>query len=112
MECCGEEYDSNGCGGGGTNGPMQCAVDMAFLPSKISYPYLAVDTAECHTTPGQAGGVVSAWYQPCAFGDEDCLMQHMGNTTCSQFYTVALKTSIEVIDSFYDYVSGVYSDPS
>ncbi len=39
-------------------------------------------------------------------------MQHMGNTTCSQFYTVALKTSIEVIDSFYDYVSGVYSDPS
>ena len=112
VECCGEEYDSYGCGGGGTNGPMQCAVDMGFLPSQISYPYLATDTAECHTGPSQAAAGVTAWFQPCASGDESCLIQYMGNSSCTQFYTTALKTSIEVIDSFYDYTAGVYSDPN
>jgi hypothetical protein len=90
---------------------MQCAVDMKFLPSKVSYPYTAVDTATCSYSPSQASAVVQAWYEPCASGDESCLIQYIGNTTCTDFYTTALKTSIEVIDSFYDYVSGVYSDP-
>ena len=109
MECCETE---SGCGGGGTSGPMQCAVDMQLLPSTVSYPYTAVDTAQCAYSPSQASAVVQAWYEPCSSGDEACVLQYIGNGTCTDFYTTALKTSIEVIDSFYDYVDGVYSDPA
>jgi hypothetical protein len=109
VECC--DNDANGCGGGGTSGPMQCAVDMQFIPSTTSYPYTAVDTEQCAYTPSQAAASVQVWYEPCDSGDEACVVQYIGNGTCTDFYTTALKTSIEVIDSFYDYVGGVYSDP-
>jgi hypothetical protein len=109
VECCSTE---GGCGGGGTAGPMQCAVDMSALPSAISHPYTAKDTASCQEDNSQASASVMSWYMPCDDGDEACLKTLIGGNTCTQFATTALKTSIEVIDSFYDYVDGVYSDPA
>lgn len=91
---------------------MQCAVDMQGLPSSVSYPYTAVDTAKCSYTASQASASVQVWFEPCDSGDESCVLQYIGNGTCTDFYTTALKTSIEVIDSFYDYVDGIYSDPN
>jgi C1A family cysteine protease len=113
IECCGEEYDSAGCGGGGVSGPMQCAVDMATLPSTVSNPYLATTTnTTCSYSGTQAAAVVEAWYEPCANGDEACVKSYIGGDSCTTFYTTALKTSIEVISSFYSYAGGVYSDPN
>lgn len=109
VECCSSE---GGCGGGGTSGPMQCAVDMSALPSTVSHPYTAKDTAKCSVDNSQASASVSAWYMPCDDGDEACVKTLIGGSSCTQFATTALKTSIEVIDSFYDYVDGVYSDPA
>jgi hypothetical protein len=134
IECCWADYDSNGCGGGGVSGPMQCAVDMGTLVSTTSHPYKAstVNTT-CAYSPSQAAAAVTAWYEPCGNGDEGLLVSLSlslspstdvfvflecvknligGDSGCSSFYTTALKTSIEVIDSFYDYSSGVYSDPA
>ena len=112
VDCCGANYDSNGCGGGGASGPMQCAVDIAALPSTASHPYTATDKHNCTYSRTQANAFMSSWYQPCAFGDEVCLQQLIGGPSCSSFFTTAIKTSIEVISSFYDYVDGVYSDPA
>jgi len=113
IDCChGEEV--NGCGGGGTWEPVDCAAKtITTLPSTVSYPYLASDiNITCSYSPIQAGVVVSEWYEPCASGDEVCLKELVGGSSCSSFSAVALKTSIEVISSFYDYESGVYSDAS
>ena len=110
VDCCHE--GCNGCGGGGTFEPMQCAVDMGALPSTASHPYLASNNNNtCSTSKSQAGAYVQAWYEPCTL-DEECLKSYIGGDSCGQFYTTALKTSIEVISSFYDYVDGVYSDPA
>jgi cathepsin H len=106
VECC----DScNGCGGGGTWEPMQCAVDMGALPSAMSNPYTATDNSTC-TQPGASAAAagVSSWYQPCDL-DEECLKSYIGGDDCTTFFTTAFKTSIQVIDSFYDYTDGVYS---
>ncbi len=112
VECCGEAYDSNGCGGGGVSGPMQCAVDLKALPSLISHPYLASNNNfTCNTNKFEANGLVQSWYEPCATADETCLVNLLGGSSCNTFFTTALKTSIQVISSFYDYVDGVYSDP-
>jgi C1A family cysteine protease len=117
IQCCSnEDYDSNGCGGGGTDGPMACATAIGALPSVTSHPYLAVDNAEANTTCSyrrtQAAGFVENWFDPCDPGDEDCLKEQIGGDDCNFFQTTALKTSIEVIDSFRDYSDGVYSDPA
>lgn len=109
VDCCSSE---NGCGGGGTASPMQCAVGIAALPSTTSHPYTATDTAACSYTSSQSAAYVSSWYQPCASGDEDCVKSYIGGDSCSEFFSISLKTSIEVIDSFYDYAGGVYSDPA
>jgi hypothetical protein len=109
VECC--EDNCNGCGGGGTFEPMQCAVDIGALPSTISHPYLATDNSTCTHRPREAAGNVENWFEPCVL-DETCLKSYIGGDSCNNFATVALKTSIQVVDSFYDYVSGVYSDPN
>lgn len=109
VECC--EDGCNGCGGGGTFEPMQCAVDMGALPSSISHPYLAIDNTTCTHHKSEAAANVEAWFEPCTL-DEVCLKGYIGGDSCNTFATTAMKTSIQVIDSFYDYTSGVYSDPS
>lgn len=109
VECCDTE---NGCGGGGASGPMECATGIGALPSTVSHPYTAIDTTECSHTASQASAYVESWYQPCSSGDEDCLKGYIGGDKCDSFATVGMKTSIEVISSFYDYVDGVYSDSS
>jgi hypothetical protein len=109
VECCTSE---NGCGGGSTSGPMQCAVNIGALPSTVSHPYTATDSSRCNEDDSQASASVMSWYMPCDDGDEACLKTLIGGNTCTDFATTALKTSIEVIDSFYDYVDGIYSDPS
>jgi hypothetical protein len=109
LECCTSE---GGCGGGGTSGPMQCAVDIGALPSTVSHPYTAKDKGSCNEIPSQASASVMSWYMPCDDGDEACLKTLIGGDSCTEFATTALKTSIEVIDSFYDYVYGIYSDPA
>lgn len=109
VDCCNTE---NGCGGGGTSSPMQCAVNIADLPSTMSHTYTATDTAQCSYTKSQANAYVSSWYQPCSSGDEKCVQSYIGGDSCEEFYAISLKTSIEVIDSFYDYSGGVYSDPA
>ena len=111
VECCGDQYDSAGCGGGGTSGPMQCAVDIGALPSTTSHPYTAVDTAACSHSNTEAAAFVSSWFEPCTL-DEKCLKSYIGGDDCTTFFTTALKTSIQVIDSFYDYNGGVYSVPN
>lgn len=112
MDCC-FDFGCNGCGGGGTTDPMECAVHMGAIPSSYSHPYLASTTnSTCSNAPSEASAAVQSWYQPCRTGDEKCLQSAMGGKDCSTFSTLALKTSIEVIDSFYDYASGVYSDPN
>ncbi len=40
------------------------------------------------------------------------MKKYIGGDICDTFAAVALKTSIEVISSFYDYAGGVYSDPA
>ncbi len=113
IECCWDEYDSNGCGGGGTSGPMQCALDIGALPSTTAHPYLATtENRTCSHSRTQAGAYVSSWHQPCARADEACQKRQMGGDGCDTFAAVAFKTSIQVIDSFYDYAGGVYSDPA
>lgn len=115
VDCCSlEEYNCNGCGGGGTYEPMQCVVDMGTIPSLVSYPYIASDVnTTCNKGPkAAASAVVENWYEPCKVGDEACLKTLIGGDDCGTFAAVSLKTSIEVISSFYDYVSGVYSDPA
>jgi C1A family cysteine protease len=109
VNCC-DAYDANGCGGGGTSGPMQCAVDMGALPSTTSQPYSAMDNETCSHSDSQAAGYVQSWYEPCNL-DEVCLKSYIGGNTCTEFFTTAMKTSIEVVDSFYDYIDGVYSEP-
>ena len=91
---------------------MQCAIDMGALPSKTSHPYLATDNNTCSHSRNEASAFVEEWYEPCSFGDEICLQNYIGGDSCTNFYTTALKTSIEVISSFYDYASGIYSDPA
>ena len=110
VDCCGEEYDANGCGGGGVSGPMQCAVDMGTLASTMTHPYTATSNNTCSHSASQASGSVEAWFEPCDL-DETCLKSYIGGDNCDEFYTTAMKTSIEVVDSFYDYIDGVYSDP-
>lgn len=113
MECCGDKYDSAGCGGGGVSGPMQCAVDMGVLMSRVAFPYQASTTnTTCAYSATQAAAAVTSWHEPCANGDEACVKTYIGGDSCSDFHTLALKTSIEVINSFYSYSSGVYSDPA
>jgi C1A family cysteine protease len=113
IECCGQQYDSNGCGGGGVSGPMQCAVDMGVLVSTTSHPYKAsTANTTCSYNGNQAAAFVNSWHEPCSNGDEVCVKSYIGGDSCNSFYTTALKTSIEVISSFYDYSSGVYSDPA
>lgn len=113
IECCGSKYDSNGCGGGGVSGPLQCAVDMGSLMSTVSRPYLATTAnTTCNAAGSPAAAIVEQWFEPCANGDEDCVKSYIGGDSCTSFYTTALKTSIEVISSFYDYAGGVYSDPA
>ncbi len=114
MECCNSSYDTYGCGGGGVQGPLQCAVDLGSLPSTISHSYQAVvpTNTTCHYSSSQAAAVMQSWHEPCASGDEACVQQYIGGSDCSSFYAVALKTSIEVVSSFYDYAGGVYSDPN
>jgi hypothetical protein len=113
MECCWSEYDSNGCGGGGVSGPMQCAVDMGSLPSTTTHPYFATtENKTCLHSKTEGAAYVSAWYEPCSNGDETCLKTLIGGNNCDTFATIALKTSIEVISSFYDYADGIYSDPA
>lgn len=109
IDCC---KTCSGCGGGGTSSPMQCAVDMGSLSSTISHPYLGTDNHTCVHSSSEGSAYVQSWYQPCANGDEACIKSYIGGDSCAQFYTTALKTSIEVISSFYDYVEGVYSDPA
>ena len=70
-----------------------------------------MDNATCAHTASQASSAVSSWFQPCNL-DEDCLKDLIGGDDCTTFATTALKTSIEVVDSFYDYAGGVYSDPN
>lgn len=113
IDCCHGD-DVNGCGGGGTWEPVECAAkQITTLPSSVSYPYLASDiNTTCSYNPIQAGAVVSEWYEPCASGDEACLKNLIGGDACTSFSAVALKTSIEVVSSFYDYESGVYSEPN
>jgi C1A family cysteine protease len=114
MECCGQRYSSNGCGGGGVSGPMQCAVDLGYLVSTTSHPYKASTTnTTCATKAHEAAAIVESWHEPCSNGDEVCVKNLIGGDSgCTTFMTTALKTSIEVIDTFYDYASGVYSDPN
>jgi hypothetical protein len=110
MECC--TNGSNGCGGGGSYQPMACAVSMGSVPSVMSHPYLASNNNfTCAVTKTEGAAYVESWHGPCDL-DEACLKTYIGGDSCSQFYTTAMKTSIEVIDSFYDYVDGVYSDAS
>ena len=110
VDCCGQRYNANGCGGGGVSGPMDCALSIGTLPSTVTHPYTATDNSTCAWSASQASGVVSTWYEPCNL-DETCLKSYMGGDNCDSFAATAMKTSIEVVDSFYDYVSGVYSDP-
>jgi cathepsin L len=112
VDCCDESNDCNGCGGGGTYGPMQCAVDIGALPSTIAHGYSATDNSTCSHPASQAAAVVDSWFEPCPPGDEQCLKALIGGESCSQFFTTALKTSIQVVDSFYDYTGGIYSDPN
>jgi len=109
VECC---DTCSGCGGGGASEPMQCAIDIGALPSTISHPYTATDNATCSHRNSQANANVEVWYQPCDFADESCLKSYIGGDICASFFTTALKTSIQVISSFYDYVDGVYADPT
>lgn len=109
VECC--EDGCNGCGGGGTYEPMQCAVDIGALPSSVTHPYYATDNSTCAYSKSQTAAYVSSWFEPCT-QDEGCLKTLIGGDNCSSFATTALKTSIQVIDSFYDYSSGVYADPA
>jgi C1A family cysteine protease len=111
VDCC-DAYDCNGCGGGGTYEPMQCAVDIGALPSTISHGYTATDNNTCSHSGAQAAAFVDSYFEPCPPGDEKCVKDLIGGESCSEFFTIALKTSIEVIDSFYDYTGGIYSDPS
>eukprot|EP00602_Paraphysomonas_sp_CaronLab_P000432 CAMPEP_0185018306 /NCGR_PEP_ID=MMETSP1103-20130426/1070_1 /TAXON_ID=36769 /ORGANISM="Paraphysomonas bandaiensis, Strain Caron Lab Isolate" /LENGTH=264 /DNA_ID=CAMNT_0027548069 /DNA_START=324 /DNA_END=1118 /DNA_ORIENTATION=- len=107
VDCCTE---CNGCGGGGASEPMACAVDIAALPSSTSHPYTATDTASCAHSNSEAAAYVQEWFAPCAVGDEDCLKSLIGGDGCEYFMTTAIKTSIEVVDSFYYYSGGIYSD--
>lgn len=92
---------------------MKCAVDIGTLPSTTSHPYKASTTnTTCSYSPTQTAAYVNSWHEPCGNGDEACVKSYIGGDSCSTFYTTALKTSIEVISSFYDYASGVYSDPN
>lgn len=117
VDCC-YYTGNNGCGGGGTFEPMQCLVDMGSVPSLTSYPYRMSDVNKtCLADRSTGSAYVQNWYQPCGDADktgvpadEKCLKDLIGGDSCSQFSTVALKTSIEVVSSFYDYVSGVYSE--
>jgi hypothetical protein len=110
VECCTE--GCNGCGGGGTFQPMACAVKMGSLPSVVSHPYLAdANNNTCAVSKHEGAGYVESWHRPCEL-DEACLKSYIGGDSCGTFYTTAIKTSIEVISSFYDYVEGVYSDPA
>lgn len=113
VDCCGANYDAFGCGGGGTDGPMQCAVDIGAFPSIAAHPYTSGATGAagaCAYSKSEASAFLDSWYQPCASGDEACLKSYIGGESCATFHATALKTSIQVISSFYDYVDGVYSD--
>ncbi len=109
VDCCGA-YNCNGCGGGSAAGPMECAKKIGALSSTVSHPYMAVETGVCAHQNSEAGAYVSEFFEPCASGDEACLKSYMGGDSCETFFTTAFKTSIQVIDSFYDYEGGVYSD--
>lgn len=121
IDCCNdEEYDSNACGGGGVEGPASCATTIGGLPSNIARPYLSGESgnpanyvnASCSYKRSEASGYVETWFMPCDSGDEVCLRTLIGGDTCESFKAIAIKTSIQVQDSFRDYTSGVYSDPT
>ncbi len=88
IECCWADYDGNGCGGGGTSGPMQCAVDIGAYPSTVSHPYKAsTENTTCAHSKTEAGAFLSAWHQPCTSGDEACLKSYIGGDSCATFST-------------------------
>ena len=122
IECCNNTpyedggFDSNGCGGGGVQGPAECVTTMGAVPSNVGHPYVSgktatTDNSTCSFHKSSAAGFVDTWFMPCDSGDETCLQNLIGGDDCVHFYATAVKTSIEVIDSFRDYKSGVYSDP-
>lgn len=56
VDCC-TGLCCNGCSGGTIVGALKCA--QAGLPTESSYPYTAVDTASCKTTPTKVTKITS-----------------------------------------------------